>query len=71
MKLASILVVEEERVVRDRLARTLEKRCAVVKAVSSLQEANELRARQYFDILIVSIELSESSGLSWVAKSCS
>lgn len=66
MKMASILVVEEERTLMERLARNLEKRCAVVKAVSSVREAEELRQRQHFDIILVSIELSERSGLSWI-----
>lgn len=67
MKSASILIVEDDRPLLDRLARNLQKRCAVVKAVASVQEADELRQRQHFDIMIVSIELSEASGLSWVA----
>lgn len=52
----------------ERLARNLEKRCAVVKAVSGAREADELRQRQHFDIMIVSIELSGTSGLTWVAS---
>jgi len=66
MKMASILIVEEDRSLLERLARHLERRCAVVKAVSDVQEADELRQRQHFDIMLVSIELSEASGLSWV-----
>jgi DNA-binding NtrC family response regulator len=68
MKMASILIVEEDRSLMDRLARHLEKRCAVVKAVTGVQEADALRQRQHFDVLIVSIELSEGSGLTWVAS---
>lgn len=68
MKMASILVVEEDRTLMERLARNLEKRCAVVKAVSGVQEADELRQRQHFDIMIVGIELTEASGLDWVAS---
>ncbi len=37
--------------------------------MSSVEEADELRRRQHFDILIVSIEQGEeSSGLSWIAS---
>jgi DNA-binding NtrC family response regulator len=68
MKMASILVVEEDRMLMERLARNLEKRCAVVKAVSGVREAEELRQRQHFDIMIVSIELPGTSGLTWVAS---
>lgn len=68
MKLSSILIVEEDRTLMERLARNLEKRCAVVKAVSNVREADELRKRQHFDILIVSIEMLESPGLTWVAS---
>ncbi len=68
MNLSSILIVEEDHTLLERMARGLEKRCAVVKAVSGVREAEELRQRQHFDILIVSIELPESSGLSWVAS---
>lgn len=68
MKMSAILIVEEDRTLLERLARHLEKRCAVVKAVSGVREADALRQRQHFDILLVSIELSESSGLAWVAS---
>lgn len=51
----------------ERLARHLQKRCAVVTAVSGIDEAEAVRRRQHFDILVVSIELSESSGLGWIA----
>lgn len=68
MKASSILIVEDDRTLLDRMARNLEERCAVVKAASGPAEAEELRRRQHFDILLVSIELAESSGLSWVAS---
>lgn len=68
MKSSSILIVEEDRTSMERLVRNLEKRCAVVAAVSGIGEAEEVRCRQHFDIVIVSIELSESSGLSWIAS---
>lgn len=68
MKMASILIVEDDRALLDRLARHLEKRCAVVKGVAGVEEADELRQRQHFDIMIVSIELSRASGLTWVAS---
>lgn len=68
MKMASILIVEEDRTLLERLSRGLEKRCAVVKAVTGVREADELRQRQHFDTMIVSIELSEASGLTWVSS---
>jgi len=69
MQAASILVVDEDRALVERLARYLEKRCAVVRAVSSAQQAEELRRRQHFDIIIVGVELAEeASGLDWVAS---
>ncbi|MGA8262540.1 MAG: sigma-54 dependent transcriptional regulator [Arenicellales bacterium] len=68
MNLSSILIVEEDHASLERLARALEKRCAVVKAVSDIEQANELRKRQHFDVLIVSIGLTDASGLSWVAS---
>lgn len=68
MKMASILIVEEDRTLMERLARGLEKRCAVVKAVPGVREADELRARQHFDIMVVSIELPGTSGLTWAAS---
>lgn len=68
MKMASILIVEEDRTLLERLSRSLEKRCAVVKAVTGVREADALRQRQHFDIMIVSIELSEGSGLTWAAS---
>lgn len=66
MKSSTILILDEDRSLRERLLRHLQKRCAVVKAASSTQEADELRQRQHFDVLMVSIELSGTSGLSWV-----
>ncbi|HSH43587.1 MAG TPA: sigma-54 dependent transcriptional regulator [Arenicellales bacterium] len=68
MKMASILIVEEDRTVLDRLARHLDRRCAVVKGVAGVDEADELRQRQHFDVIFVSIELSGDSGLSWIAS---
>jgi len=68
MKMASILIVEEDRTLMERLARHLDRRCAVVKAVTDVREADELRQRQHFDIMLVSIELADASGLAWVAS---
>jgi len=52
----------------ERLTRSLKKRCAVVKGATGVQEADELRQRQHFDVMVVAIELSETSGLTWVAS---
>lgn len=68
MNMASILIVDEDRALVERLARNLERRCAVVRVVSSVEEADELRQRQHFDVMLVSIELSGRSGLTWIAS---
>lgn len=65
--MSCVLVVDPDRVLRERLARGLGKRCAVVKAAGSLEEADQLVQRQHFDLMLVSIEGSAGAGLAWAA----
>ncbi len=64
---AAILVVDDELGICNFLKRALEPRCAMIEVASSAEEAEALRLRFHFDVLIVDIRLPGLSGLDWLA----
>ena len=68
LRSAAILVVDDEPGVCNFLKRALEKRCALLEVAGSAEEAEALRLRYHFDVLVVDIRLPGLSGLDWLAK---
>lgn len=63
---AAILVVDDEPGMRNFLKRALENRCALLEVAGSAEEAEALRLRYHFDLLLVDIRLPGLSGLEWL-----
>lgn len=68
LKSAAILVVDDEPGTRNFLKRALETRCAVLEVAGSAEEAEALRLRYHFDLLLVDIRLPGLSGLDWMCR---
>ena len=68
LRSAAILVVDDEPGMRNFLKRSLENRCALLEVAGSAEEAEALRLRYHFDLLLVDIRLPGLSGLDWVEK---
>lgn len=64
----AILVVDDEPGMRNFLKRSLEKRCALLEVAASAEEAEALRLRYHFDLLLVDIRLPGLSGLDWLRQ---
>jgi len=64
----AILVVDDEPGMRNFLKRALEKRCALLEVAGSAEEAEALRLRYHFDLLLVDIRLPGLSGLDWLRQ---
>jgi len=62
LKSAAILVVDDEPGVCNFLKRALENRCALLEVAGSAEEAEALRLRYQFDVLVVDIRLPGLSG---------
>jgi len=61
----SVLVVDDEPGMRTILKKALSKKFAQVDTADSVEEAEELRKRCHFDLLIVDINLPGRSGIEW------
>ncbi|MCC4797988.1 sigma-54-dependent Fis family transcriptional regulator [Enterovibrio norvegicus] len=61
----SALVVDDEPGMRAILNKALSKKLTQVETASSLEEAEALRKRNHFDLLIVDINLPGRSGIDW------
>ncbi|WP_036816841.1 sigma-54-dependent transcriptional regulator [Photobacterium sanctipauli] len=61
----SVLVVDDEPGMRAILKKALSKQFAQVDVAGSIQEAEEIRKRCHFDLLIVDINLPGRSGIEW------
>lgn len=68
LKSAAILVVDDEPGMRNFLKRALEDRCALLEVAGSAEEAEALRLRYHFDLLLVDIRLPGLSGLDWMGR---
>lgn len=61
----SVLVVDDEPGMRAILKKALSKKFSQVDTAESIEEAEELRKRCHFDLLIVDINLPGRSGIEW------
>ncbi|ADN77796.1 two component, sigma54 specific, transcriptional regulator, Fis family [Ferrimonas balearica DSM 9799] len=61
----SVLVVDDESGMRSFLKKALSKRFALVEVAGSVEEAEQLRSRCHFDLLIVDISLPGRDGIEW------
>ena len=61
----SVLVVDDEPGMCSFLNKALKKKFALVETAGSIEEAEELRKRCHFDLLIVDIKLPGRSGMEW------
>ena len=68
LKSIAVLVVDDEPGIRNFLSRSLKDRCALLEVAGSAEDAEALRLRFHFDLLIVDIRLPGLSGLEWVAQ---
>ncbi len=68
LRRVSILVVDDEPGMRNFLRRALEKRCALLELADSVENAEQLRSRFHFDLLIVDIRLPGQSGIQWLER---
>ncbi|SFG39092.1 sigma-54-dependent transcriptional regulator [Neptunomonas qingdaonensis] len=64
-KAVSVLVVDDEPGMCSFLNKALKKKFALVETAGSVEEAEELRKRCHFDLLIVDINLPGRSGMEW------
>ncbi|HEY5717129.1 MAG TPA: sigma-54 dependent transcriptional regulator, partial [Motiliproteus sp.] len=62
----SVLVVDDEPGIRDFLQRALSKEYGLVEAAASAEEAETIRSRCHFDLIISDICLPGSSGVEWL-----
>ena len=62
----SILVVDDESGICDFLKRALSKQYTQVDIASDTRQAQQLRAKNFYDLLIVDINMPGQSGLDWV-----
>ncbi|MBD3609422.1 MAG: sigma-54-dependent Fis family transcriptional regulator [Gammaproteobacteria bacterium] len=65
---ASILVVDDEPGMRNFLERALKKMGAYVEVADSVEQAQALRDRCYFDLMIMDIRMPGESGVEWVTS---
>ena len=61
----SVLIVDDEPGMRSFLSKALNKKFALVETAASIEEAEQLRSRCHFDLLIVDIRLPGRSGIEW------
>ncbi len=67
-RMKSILIVDDEPGIRNFLQRGLEKHFGLVELVGDVQEAEALRQRCHFDLIIADIRLPGKSGVEWVTE---
>lgn len=61
----SVLIVDDEPGMRSFLKKALAKKFALVETAASIEDAEQLRSRCHFDLLIVDIRLPGRSGIEW------
>ena len=66
LRSSAILIVDDEPGMCNFLQRALQDDCAVVRVANNVEEAEELRRREHFDLLIVDIRLPGVSGVEWL-----
>lgn len=68
LRSAALLVVDDEPGIRNFLKRSLDPKCALLEVAGNAEEAEALRLRYHFDVLLVDIRLPGLSGLEWMAS---
>ncbi len=66
LRASSVLVVDDEPGMRNFLQRAFTGTCASVHVAGSVEEGEELRRRQHFDLMILDIRLPGLSGMQWL-----
>ncbi len=66
LRATSVLVVDDEPGMCNFLSRALSNLCASVETAGSVEEGEQLRQRQHFDLMIVDIKLPGVSGVDWL-----
>ena len=66
LRSSAILIVDDEPGMCNFLQRALQDDCAVVRVANNVEEAEEFRRREHFDLLIVDIRLPGVSGVEWL-----
>jgi len=64
----SVLIVDDEQGIRNFLQKGLEKTFGLVEIAENVEEAEELRRRCNFDLIISDIRLPGKSGVDWVTE---
>lgn len=64
----SILVVDDEPGMRNFMQRVLQKQYGLVEVAADIAEAEQLRQRCHFDVIIIDNRLPESSGAEWLQQ---
>ena len=64
----SILVVDDEPGMRNFLQRLLQKQYGLVEVAADITEAEQLRQRCHFDVIIIDNRLPEASGSEWLQQ---
>ncbi|MFK4015698.1 sigma-54-dependent transcriptional regulator [Cobetia marina] len=62
---ASVLIVDDEPGMRRYLEKALASRFAMIEAVESVEQAESLRSRLHFDLILLDIRLPGRDGLEW------
>lgn len=65
---AAVLIVSEDAAFRDTLQRALRTSCALVDSAQDLAQADALRARCLFDLIVLDISHRDRSGIEWLAQ---
>ncbi|WP_248623749.1 response regulator [Cobetia crustatorum] len=62
---ASVLIVDDEPGMRRYLEKALTSRFALIECVDSVEQAEALRSRLHFDLILLDIRLPGRDGLEW------
>jgi len=65
---AALLIVDNDQATTDFLKEVLNRRCALLEVTSCAEDAEALRLRIHFDLILVNTELTGVSGLDWVRQ---
>ncbi|MBR9727318.1 sigma-54-dependent transcriptional regulator [Shewanella intestini] len=64
-KFFSALIVDHDVHMREYLIQSLSKQFVLLEAVATIEEAEQLRQRCHFDVIIMEVNLPQRSGLDW------
>jgi two-component system NtrC family response regulator len=68
LKKRSVLVVDDEHGIRNFLTKGLSRHVGFIESAEDIKEADELRQRCHFDLIIADIKLPGKSGVEWVQE---